>query len=191
MVSKQKDNCEGYNKETRRLFNRNFNNVQNTQTQRLNVRPAHLSGSVGKVVVPESLKTKLSILMAREGRPVKLSQLKSKYRIAFKSDINPLDYGAVSLMELVAEMSDLFQMNISSGDPVIKLKETIETKLDPLDSLVNKAPAPAKEKTKAEERFVITRIISPEEIYVQNSECKKAVERLSARLEEWVRGASQ
>ena len=188
-MSKQKVNCEGYNKETWRLFNRNFNNVQNVQAKKLTVRPAHLSGSVGKVVVPESLKTKLNILMGREGRPVKLSQLKSKYRIAFKSEINPLDYGAVSLTELLAEMSDLFQMNISYGDPVIKLKETIETQQDPLDSRVNKASATAKEKTKAEERYMITRIISPEEIYIQNSECKKAVERLSDRLEEWVRGA--
>ena len=76
---------------------------------------AERQAECGKVVVPKSLKFKLKVLMEREGRPVQVSKLRQAYRQAFKSELYPLDYGAASLMELLAEASSSINCSLAAA----------------------------------------------------------------------------
>ena len=107
MVSRQMDNCDGYNKQTWRVAN---NNVYQ-QHRAMRQHDSKTSPRPGlKVVVPDALKTKLKVLVARHG-PVRVNEMISKYRATFLSNLYPLDYGAASVTELllaIPECSYLF-----------------------------------------------------------------------------------
>ena len=189
MVARQRDNSDGYNKQTWRVANNNVYQQHRAMRQhdgKTSPRPGL------KVVMPDALKTKLKVLVARHG-PVRVNEMISKYRATFLSNLYPLDYGAASVTELLLAIPDLFEVILKSGHMVVRTRESSNARREKFDqppAAEAEAPARAEDETlKTEDRMKVTRVETPEEFYVQNSECLQTVQMLSNRLEASLMGA--